>query len=157
MCGVAGIIAGPRAEPPSLDELRRMIAMLGHRGPDGFGFYRDERVGLAHSRLSIVGLAGGFQPIHNEDRSVWISFNGEIFNHVELRRELEAAGHRFYTATDTEVIVPREGAEIAATAVVQHCRGRLEGHMVPKFVEFRAELPKTESGKLKRSDLAIPA
>ncbi len=105
MCGVAGIIAGPRAEPPSLDELRRMIAMLGHRGPDGYGFYRDERVGLAHSRLSIVGLAGGFQPIHNEDRSVWISFNGEIFNHVELRQELEARGHRFYTSTDTEVIV----------------------------------------------------
>jgi len=105
MCGVAGIFAGPRAEPPSLDELRRMIAMLGHRGPDGYGFYRDDRVGLAHSRLSIVGLAGGFQPIHNEDRTVWISFNGEIFNHVELRRELEARGHRFYTTTDTEVIV----------------------------------------------------
>jgi asparagine synthase (glutamine-hydrolysing) len=105
MCGVAGIIAGPRAEPPSLDELRRMIAMLGHRGPDGIGLYRDERVGLAHSRLSIVGLAGGFQPIHNEDRTVWISFNGEIFNHVELRQELEAIGHRFYTTTDTEVIV----------------------------------------------------
>jgi len=105
MCGVAGILAGPRAEPPSLDELRRMIAMLGHRGPDGYGFYRDDRVGLAHSRLSIVGLTGGFQPIHNEERTVWISFNGEIFNHVELRRELESRGHRFYTTTDTEVIV----------------------------------------------------
>ncbi len=92
-------------KPADLDELKRMIAMLGHRGPDGYGFYRDERIGLAHARLSIVGLAGGFQPIHNEDRSLWISFNGEIFNHVELRRDLEARGHRFYTRTDTEVIV----------------------------------------------------
>jgi len=105
MCGVAGVLAGPRAEPADLDELKRMIAMLGHRGPDGYGFYRDERIGLAHARLSIVGLAGGFQPIHNEDRSLWISFNGEIFNHVELRRDLESRGHRFYTQTDTEVIV----------------------------------------------------
>ncbi|AWK88862.1 asparagine synthase (glutamine-hydrolyzing) [Azospirillum thermophilum] len=105
MCGIAGLFAGPRAEPPGLEELKRMIAMLGHRGPDGYGFYRDGRVGLAHARLSIVGLEGGFQPIHNEDRTLWISFNGEIFNHVELRRELEALGHRFYTRTDTEVIV----------------------------------------------------
>ncbi len=105
MCGIAGILAGLRAEPPSLDELRRMIAMLGHRGPDGGGFYRDEHIGLAHARLSIVGLANGFQPIHNEDHSIWISFNGEIFNHVELRRDLEARGHRFITSTDTEVIV----------------------------------------------------
>ena len=105
MCGVAGVLAGLRADPPGLEELRRMIAMLGHRGPDGCGFYRDRRIGLAHARLSIVGLEGGFQPIHNEDRSLWISFNGEIFNHVELRHELEARGHRFYTHTDTEVIV----------------------------------------------------
>lgn len=105
MCGVAGVLAGPRADPADLDELKRMIAMLGHRGPDGYGLYRDERIGLAHARLSIVGLAGGFQPIHNEDRSLWISFNGEIFNHVELRRDLESRGHRFYTRTDTEVIV----------------------------------------------------
>ncbi|MBP2232161.1 asparagine synthase (glutamine-hydrolyzing) [Azospirillum agricola] len=105
MCGVAGVLAGPRAEPADLDELKRMIAMLGHRGPDGYGFYRDERVGLAHARLSIVGLAGGFQPIHNEDRTLWVSYNGEIFNHVELRRDLEGRGHRFYTQTDTEVIV----------------------------------------------------
>ncbi|WP_372399289.1 asparagine synthase (glutamine-hydrolyzing) [Azospirillum sp. HJ39] len=105
MCGVAGVLSGSHAEPAGLDELKRMIAMLGHRGPDGYGFYRDDRIGLAHARLSIVGLAGGFQPIHNEDRTLWISFNGEIFNHVELRRDLEARGHRFYTRTDTEVIV----------------------------------------------------
>ncbi|MDQ2102251.1 asparagine synthase (glutamine-hydrolyzing) [Azospirillum isscasi] len=105
MCGVAGVLAGPRAEPAGLDELKRMIAMIGHRGPDGYGFYRDGRIGLAHARLSIVGLAGGFQPIHNEERTLWITFNGEIFNHVELRRDLEARGHRFYTRTDTEVVV----------------------------------------------------
>lgn len=105
MCGVAGVLTGPRAEPAGLDELKRMIAMIGHRGPDGYGFYRDGRIGLAHARLSIVGLAGGFQPIHNEERTLWITFNGEIFNHVELRRDLEARGHRFYTRTDTEVIV----------------------------------------------------
>lgn len=105
MCGIAGVLSGPRAEPPALEELKRMIAMLAHRGPDGYGFYRDDRVGLAHARLSIVGLRGGFQPIHNEDQNLWTSFNGEIFNHVELRQELEARGHRFYTRTDTEVIV----------------------------------------------------
>lgn len=105
MCGIAGVLAGPRAAPVPLEELRRMIAVLGHRGPDGHGLYRDRRVGLAHARLSIVDLAGGFQPIHNEDRSIWVSFNGEIFNHVELRRDLIARGHHFYTDTDTEVIV----------------------------------------------------
>lgn len=82
-----------------------MIAMLGHRGPDGYGLYRDDRVGLAHARLSIIDLAGGFQPIHNEDRTIWLSFNGEIFNYLELRRELASLGHRFYTDGDSEVIV----------------------------------------------------
>ena len=104
MCGIAGILstggAAPRAE-----ELAAMIGELAHRGPDGTGFYRDAQCGLAHSRLSIIDLAGGRQPIHNEDQSVWVSFNGEIFNYLELRRELEAAGHRFYTQSDTEVLV----------------------------------------------------
>lgn len=88
-----------------MEELRRMVAMLGHRGPDGHGLYRDGALGLAHARLSIIDLGGGFQPIRNEDGSVWLSFNGEIFNYVELRRELAAAGHRFYTEGDSEVIV----------------------------------------------------
>ena len=82
-----------------------MVAMLRHRGPDGYGLYRDDRVGLGHSRLSIIDLEGGFQPIHNEDGSIWIVFNGEIFNYVELRAQLQALGHRFYTQSDTEVIV----------------------------------------------------
>jgi asparagine synthase (glutamine-hydrolysing) len=82
-----------------------MIGALAHRGPDGYGLYRDERVGLAHSRLSLIDLAGGAQPIHNGDGSVWITFNGEIFNYVELRQELVSLGHKFYTDGDTEVIV----------------------------------------------------
>src|SRR6185436_4217795 len=76
-----------------------------HRGPDGTGIYQDGDVGLAHARLSIIDLEGGRQPIHNEDKTVWVVFNGEIFNYVELRPALEAQGHRFYTHSDTEVIV----------------------------------------------------
>ncbi len=82
-----------------------MVAMLRHRGPDGYGLFRDEGIGLAHARLSIIDLTGGAQPIHNEDRSIWVVYNGEIFNYPELREELEQRGHRFYTRTDTEVIV----------------------------------------------------
>ena len=79
-----------------------MVAMLGHRGPDGYGLYRDNSIGLAHARLSIIDLAGGDQPIHNEDGTVWVTFNGEIFNYLELRDELQRRGHRFYTQSDTE-------------------------------------------------------
>ncbi len=82
-----------------------MIGMLHHRGPDGYGFYADDEVGLAHARLSIIDLEGGWQPIHNEDKTVWVVFNGEIFNYIELRQALEQEGHRFYTHSDTEVIV----------------------------------------------------
>lgn len=105
MCGIAGVLAGPDAPPVTLEELRRMIAMLGHRGPDGHGLYRDRRIGLAHARLSLVDLEGGFQPLRNTDGSIWMSFNGEIFNYLELRRELAALGHRFYTKGDGEVII----------------------------------------------------
>ncbi|HEX3139795.1 MAG TPA: asparagine synthetase B, partial [Rhizobacter sp.] len=82
-----------------------MIGQLQHRGPDGTGIYCAAEIGLAHARLSIIDLAGGDQPIHNEDQTVWVVFNGEIFNYIELRAELERAGHRFYTHSDTEVIV----------------------------------------------------
>jgi len=105
MCGVAGILSLANSSPPSRDELEAMIAQLHHRGPDGNGIYLDGPIGLAHSRLSIIDLAGGHQPIHNEDQTVWVSFNGEIFNYLELRRELERHDHRFYTHSDTEVIV----------------------------------------------------
>jgi asparagine synthase (glutamine-hydrolysing) len=105
MCGIAGILSGPAAAPPRPDELNAMIGTLHHRGPDGNGLYCQGEMGLAHARLSIIDLAGGDQPIHNEDQSVWVVFNGEIFNYIELRAELERAGHRFYTHSDTEVIV----------------------------------------------------
>ena len=85
--------------------LERMVAAIHHRGPDGSGFHLEPGLGLGHARLSIIDLAGGAQPVHNEDQTVWISYNGEIFNYVELRRTLEMRGHRFYTHTDTEVIV----------------------------------------------------
>ncbi len=82
-----------------------MVAIQNHRGPDGFGFYVDKRIGLGHARLSIIDLDGGWQPIHNEDKTVWITFNGEIFNYLELREDLLRKGHEFYTRSDTEVIV----------------------------------------------------
>ena len=82
-----------------------MVAVLGHRGPDGHGLFRDERVGLGHARLSIIDLAGGFQPLAGCDGAVWLCFNGEIFNYVELRRDLAALGHVFTTDGDSEVIV----------------------------------------------------
>lgn len=82
-----------------------MIALLRHRGPESAGIYEDGPAGLAHARLSIIDLAGGDQPISNEDGTVWVVLNGEIFNYPELRRDLERRGHRFQTASDTEVLV----------------------------------------------------
>jgi asparagine synthase (glutamine-hydrolysing) len=105
MCGIAGQINLSRDSEISMELLEDMIAALRHRGPDGFGFYRDEKIGLAHARLSIIDLEGGKQPMHNEDKSCWIVFNGEIFNYLELRDILEKRGHRFYTMSDTEVIL----------------------------------------------------
>jgi len=106
MCGVAGILAlRDGLAPPSLEVLDRMIAAIRHRGPDEYGVYRDTRAGLAHARLSIIDLSTGQQPLCNEDGTLWISYNGEIFNYVELRAELERLGHCFRTQSDTEVIV----------------------------------------------------
>ena len=85
--------------------LRRMIAAIGHRGPDGDGFHDEPGVGLGHARLSIIDLAGGAQPIWNEDRTIAIVYNGEVFNYPELRAQLIAQGHRFTTTTDTECLV----------------------------------------------------
>src|SRR5438445_12787905 len=82
-----------------------MAGALRHRGPDEFGLYRDERAGLAHARLSIIDLSTGQQPLCNEDETLWITFNGAVFNYVELREELVKLGHRFRTRSDTAVIV----------------------------------------------------
>jgi asparagine synthase (glutamine-hydrolysing) len=104
MCGITGIFDfdGASVDPP---RLRAMTDALRHRGPDGAGEYFDGPVGLGHRRLSIIDIDGGAQPIGNEDDSVQLVFNGEIYNFIELRRELVAAGHRFRTRSDTEVIV----------------------------------------------------
>ena len=110
MCGIAGFVESPTCPAPfggdaATTLVHRMCDVIRHRGPDDEGVWVDEGVALGMRRLSIIDLSTGHQPIHNEDRSVWIVFNGEIYNYRELRRELEAAGHRFYTSTDTEVIV----------------------------------------------------
>jgi len=105
MCGIAGYYRLPVAPDERRALLARMIGTLAHRGPDGEGTYIGEDVGLAHARLSIIDVGGGRQPMCNEDGTVWITFNGEIFNYVELRDELIARGHVFKTRSDTEVIV----------------------------------------------------
>ena len=104
MCGIAGIFNLDGATVAS-ESLKGMIRMLAHRGPDDTGFHMQDGVGLAHARLSIIDLAGGQQPMCNEDSSLWITFNGEIFNYLELREELRSKGHRFATRSDTEVIL----------------------------------------------------
>jgi len=105
MCGIVGTVNLTQASPIEEDVLRQMLALIRHRGPDEFGIYLDERVGIGSARLSIIDLGGGQQPITNEDETLWIVFNGEIFNYIELRPELEARGHRFATNSDTEVIL----------------------------------------------------
>lgn len=105
MCGISGIFNLHNKAPISSEQLRAMTFSLNHRGPDEAGAYIDDFIGLAQSRLSIIDLTGGSQPIHNEDKSLWIIFNGEIFNYPELRSDLIMLGHKFYTNTDTEVIL----------------------------------------------------
>lgn len=104
MCGIAGVM-NRTGKPVSLDELHRMCDAMVHRGPDDDGYYLSETVGLGMRRLSIIDLDTGRQPIHNEDFSVWVVFNGEIYNFKELRAELAARGHVFRTESDTEAIV----------------------------------------------------
>ena len=105
MCGIAGIVGTRRLAPGDAERARRMAPVIAHRGPDESGFHLDDQAALAHRRLSIIDLASGQQPLCNEDRSVWISFNGEIYNHADLRLQLESAGHRYRTRSDTETIV----------------------------------------------------
>ena len=105
MCGIAGILKQNAGEPVEEARLRRMGDVLRHRGPDGEGRFLDGPVGLAHRRLAIVDVAGGHQPMANEDGSVWIVFNGEIYNHAELRPGLEERGHQYVSRSDTETIL----------------------------------------------------
>src|SRR2546429_3939973 len=105
MCGIAGVVSTTRESNITEALVHHMCNQIVYRGPDAEGLYVADGVGLGMRRLSIIDLSGGHQPVFNEDRSIWIVFNGEIYNFPELRPELEARGHRFYTNTDTEVIV----------------------------------------------------
>ncbi len=105
MCGIAGILYADPSRPPAHDVLKAMGDSLAHRGPDAEGFLEEPGVGFVHRRLSINDLSGGGQPIGNEDGSLQIIFNGEVYNYRELRAGLEARGHRFRTHSDTEVLV----------------------------------------------------
>jgi asparagine synthase (glutamine-hydrolysing) len=121
MCGIAGIAYRDGARPVDRVALQRMTEILRHRGPDDDGFFAAPGIGLGFRRLSIIDLQTGHQPIANEDGSVLVICNGEIYNHVELRRQLVATGHRFSTASDVEVIVhlyEQHGADF-----VRHLRG----------------------------------
>ena len=114
MCGICGIIER-RGESPERGVLERMVRILRHRGPDGEGVSIDAECGLGHSRLAVIDIPGGAQPMENEDGSIMAVFNGEIYNFRELRAGLEAAGHVFRSKSDTEVIVhlyEDEGAEL---------------------------------------------
>src|SRR5947209_14210982 len=104
MCGIVGFVntKGRAADRPVLEAMNDAIA---HRGPDDDGFYVHKNVGLAMRRLAIIDLASGKQPIHNADKTKWIVFNGEIYNYQELRSGLEKSGHKFYTKSDTEVVI----------------------------------------------------
>src|SRR6266851_5650380 len=121
MCGIAGILEFGRDARANAGALREMCRVISHRGPDDEGFYTDGVVGIGMLRLSIVDVAGGHQPLSNEDGTLWIVFNGEIYNHLALREQLIARGHRYSTHSDTETVIhlyEEYGADC-----VQHLRG----------------------------------
>ncbi len=122
MCGIAGILNLGDAAPPQRETLAAMARPLVPRGPDGAGHFITRDIGLVHRRLSIIDLEGGAQPLTNEDGTIWTIFNGEIFNFVELRRELSALGHVFRTRSDTEVIV--HGYEAWGDDMLHHLNGQ---------------------------------
>ena len=105
MCGICGEITLSGGEAPLVSTVQAMNRAMRHRGPDGQGEYADEHLAMGSTRLAIIDLTGGQQPIHNEDQTIWIVFNGEIYNSPALRHQLERLGHAFYTHSDTEVIV----------------------------------------------------
>ena len=121
MCGIAGILELTRDARANAEALREMCRVMRHRGPDDDGFYTDGAAGIGMRRLSIVDLATGHQPISNEDGSLWIVFNGEIYNHPALREQLTACGHVYTTHSDTETIL--HAFEEYGSDCVQRLRG----------------------------------
>ncbi len=121
MCGIAGVVYADPGHPVDLNLLRQMTHVMAHRGPDADGFHIGRGVGLGHRRLSIIDVAGGDQPIYNEDRTKAVILNGEIYNFQELREELEARSHRFLTRSDTEAIV--HAYEEYGVACLERLRG----------------------------------
>jgi len=121
MCGIAGFLHADSARPADAETLRRMCATLVHRGPDGEGLHTDGPLGLGMRRLAVIDVEGGRQPQFDADRSIAVIQNGEIYNYIELRAELEALGHRFVTQSDTEVLV--HGYRAWGDDVVAHLNG----------------------------------
>ncbi|MDP3058275.1 MAG: asparagine synthase (glutamine-hydrolyzing), partial [bacterium] len=105
MCGICGFYNTNFSKPEKNDILADMLATIRHRGPDDFGIYIDDNIALGFRRLSIIDLALGHQPMSNEDGTLWLTFNGEIYNYLELRSHLIARGHQMSTSTDSEVIL----------------------------------------------------
>jgi len=104
MCGIAGFVTTAPVTG-GVAQLGRMTDVIRHRGPDDFGFYHDDWAHLGHRRLSIIDVAGGHQPMANETRTLWITYNGEVYNHADLRPRLERDGHQYTTRSDTETIL----------------------------------------------------
>ncbi len=105
MCGICGIYNAQSGEPISRSTLEQMTHVISHRGPDDRGFYFDGALGLGFTRLSIIDLSSGHQPMCNETGDIWIVFNGEIWNYKQLRKTLVEKGHHFHTNSDTETVI----------------------------------------------------
>ena len=121
MCGIAGQFNFQRREPVERETIARMARSIAHRGPDDEGFFISGPVGLGFRRLSIIDLAGGHQPMSDAQETVWVIFNGEIYNYKELRNQLQSKGHQFRTNSDTEVII--HGYKQWGTDVFNHLNG----------------------------------
>ena len=118
MCGITGFINKEKNKKSIIEKMSKRIS---HRGPDSEGFYIDNDIALAHRRLSIIDLEGGIQPLYNEDKSKVIIFNGEIYNYIELTKQLKDDGHKFKTSSDTEVLI--HGYEKWGKDLPKHLRG----------------------------------
>src|ERR1041385_2440460 len=121
MCGIAGQFNFHRREPVERETIARMARSIAHRGPDDEGFFVSGPVGLGFRRLSIIDLAGGHQPMSDAQETVWVIFNGEIYNYRELRNQLQNKGYQFRTSSDTEVII--HGYKEWGTNVFNHLNG----------------------------------